>query len=220
MGRRALGGREGGRAGTSRDALTGLSGAAFPSPRGSPSFPRKGLFWRGRGKRGRVATTHMGSKVLLSQDFSASKFSMIILTTIQSGPGPPPPRQQQQQQRRRGPRRPAGRDPGSRRASPYPPRPRPPPGSAEAAWQGPEAQRHEGGGTSRAAAAPCGPRSRRSLAGERGPAAPQFPPAPPQQKAAPPTGPTERRAPSCGSETHRPPPPLSRRARQSERASR
>lgn len=30
--------------------------------------------------------THMGSRVLLSQDFSASKFSMIILETIHSGP--------------------------------------------------------------------------------------------------------------------------------------
>lgn len=41
--------------------------------------------------------THMGSKVLLSQDFSASKFSMIILTTIQSGPSPASPEQQWQQ---------------------------------------------------------------------------------------------------------------------------
>jgi hypothetical protein len=30
--------------------------------------------------------THMGSRVLLSQDLSASKFSMIILDTIHSGP--------------------------------------------------------------------------------------------------------------------------------------
>lgn len=30
--------------------------------------------------------THMGSRVLLSQDFSASKFSMIILETIHNGP--------------------------------------------------------------------------------------------------------------------------------------
>lgn len=63
----------------------------------------------------------MGSNVLLSQDFSASKFSMIILTTIQSGPGPAPPRQQHHQRRRRAPCRPAGRDPGSRRASPCTP---------------------------------------------------------------------------------------------------
>lgn len=40
--------------------------------------------------------THMGSRVLLSQDLSASKFSMIILETIHSGPKArhtPPPAQ-------------------------------------------------------------------------------------------------------------------------------
>lgn len=40
--------------------------------------------------------THMGSRVLLSQDLSASKFSMIILETIHSGPEArhtPPPAQ-------------------------------------------------------------------------------------------------------------------------------
>lgn len=80
----------------------------FP-PLRIPIFYKEKVYFEGARERGTVAVTHMGSKVLLSQDFSASKFSMIILTTIQSGPGPPPPRQQQQQQqqpRRRGPRRP------------------------------------------------------------------------------------------------------------------
>lgn len=59
--------------------------------------------------------THMGSKVLLSQDFSASKFSMIILTTIQSGPSPASPEQQWQRSvaaaaRARGPSQERGRD--------------------------------------------------------------------------------------------------------------
>lgn len=148
----------------------------------------------------------MGSNVLLSQDFSASKFSMIILTTIQSGPGPAPPRQQHHQRRRRAPCRPAGRDPGSRRASPCPPRL--PPGSAEAARQGQEAQRHEGGGTNRAAAAPRGPRSRFSFAGKRGPAAPRLP--------------SSCSSAEAGGHRARPrnaPAPLSRRAKQNGRAS-
>lgn len=42
----------------------------------------------------RAPDTHMGSRVLLSQDFSASKFSIIILETMHSGPqarhSPPP----------------------------------------------------------------------------------------------------------------------------------
>lgn len=209
---------------------SGASPAQRSPPLRIPVFSQGRFILEGAGERGRVAATHMGSKVLLSQDFSASKFSMIILTTIQSGPGPPPPRQQQQQQqrRRRAPRRPAGRHPGSRRASSHPPRLRSPPGSAEAAWQGPEAQRHEGGGTSRAAAAPCGPRSRRSSAGERGPPAPQSvrpSPLPPQGRAegSAADGPDDRRAPSAAPKHTAPPPPpapLSRRARRSERASR
>lgn len=36
--------------------------------------------------QGNSPDTHMGSRVLLSQDFSASKFSMIILETIHRGP--------------------------------------------------------------------------------------------------------------------------------------
>lgn len=166
------GGEEGRADGTCRNAVPELCVAALPCPSCRPAFSKGGLFRR---ERGNAAATHMGSNVLLSQDFSASKFSMIILTTIQSGPSPAPPRQQQQhhQRRRRAPCRPAGRDPGSRRASPCPPRP--PPGSAEAARQGQEAQRHEGGGTNRAAAAPRGPRSRFSFTGKRGPAAPRLP---------------------------------------------
>lgn len=61
-----------------------------PSARMSPaSCPGSG---GPRGPRGAGPPgTHMGSKVLLSQDFSASKFSMIIFTTIQSGPCPASP---------------------------------------------------------------------------------------------------------------------------------